>query len=136
MTRKIKMVKGSAEDLLEFLQKLASGSQEEVEQAFDEAIGVPCDSPVCPVCMWKHKRSPDEIAKRVHECFALLDKTELIQGLTLIYGAAAKAYDEFNGPEALELGRLLGDAIKYLRMTNEKFAFATEPNNDGEGAKH
>lgn len=134
---KIVGVKG-ADELMNFLQRLQEGDASVLQELEERAeADKPCDNPMCPVCMWRHDRTSDEIGKAVLECVKLLTHEQLVRFSTVLYGAAARAFDECDDPEVGKpLGRAINDINKMMRAENEKFAFATNPGNEGEGAKH
>ena len=103
-----------------------------------DKAGDPCDSPVCPVCIWEHDHTPDQIAARMRAAFALLTREQLEEAITLLYGVSAKCFAEGSGEEISRLGLDLGSVVKYLRNQNEAFSFATMPTDEQEEgiAKH
>lgn len=136
--RLVKIIKGP-QGLEELLQTLAqalerANSPEEFEAELEKLVATeerePCTSPVCPVCMYEHGRSAEEIGKAVQECFALLTHEQLLKAVTLLYGSMSVAVKDCQDYDTNHVVRRMnaqmGSAIDFLRRHNEKFAFATD----------
>lgn len=127
------------ESVLEMLAKGASDRLEEVLRQDDGQPTVkdkPCVNPLCPTCMHEYGLSAEAIGLKVRNTFALLEKHELVEGMTILYGVLVKAFRDLPEPFDEQIMEGIVTMGQYLRNKNEKFAFATDSGRKQEGAKH
>ena len=139
MKKGIKVLKiGGPDELLDFLSQLEKGDTSKLEELM-EKVGEEnhCNDPLClSCCLGQNNDSPEKAVDAAVATFALLPREEMNKMAGLMFGLISAMFLESESPVDREIARKWGAVKGLFRKNNEKFAFATDPGNEGEGAKH